>query len=517
MPVPTLLAVPIVAPDPDLAGQVEAARQAGADLVELRVDLIRDIAAVADLLQKPIPLPVIVTVRSADEGGAWEASDAQRVEVLQRLAGLGPAYIDVEWSTWQRYPDLRSSLIGVGASGARTRVIISHHHWHETPADLTTLFDRLTATHADVIKAVFMTRDALDALRILVHLQRYRHARPLIALGMGPAGLPTRVLARKCGAFLTFATLAAGGESAPGQPPLPELKTRYRWDTINPATRVYGVVGWPVAHSQSPAVHNAAMQAEGIDGVYLPLPVPPGADDFTAFMDYLVAHPELGIIGLSVTIPHKTHALDWLQRAGGAVDDVARRCGAVNTLSLKADGRWAGTNTDSTGVLEALGRSGFPVDERASGKRVAVLGAGGMARAVLAALVPLRCAVTIFNRRADRARQLATEFRCAYRAWEERATHHAELVVNCTAAGLWPKVDETPLPYDGLHAGLVVCETVYRPARTRLLLEAAAAGCEAVEGRAVFIGQASAQFRYWHGRSPSQELLWNALRGEGDG
>ena len=251
MPGHTLIAVPILSADPPLDAQLRAAQAAGADLVELRVDHIANVPAVRVLLTQPRALPVIVTVRSAAEVGAWTGNEADRVALLEKLAELRPDYIDIEYAAWRRFPHVQSAV-------RTTRLILSHHDLAGTPADLDLILDNLAATPAEVIKAVFTARDATDACRVLAQLRGRAAHRPTIALAMGEAGLATRVLARKFGAFLTFASLHPEGQSAPGQPTIGELRSRYRWDDLGPATRVCGVVGWPVTHSQSPAIHNAA-------------------------------------------------------------------------------------------------------------------------------------------------------------------------------------------------------------------------------------------------------------------
>ncbi len=504
---PTRIAVPIISGRPSLREQLAAARAAGADLAELRVDLIRDVQAVTAVLRGHRPLPLILTVRSAAEGGAWTAGEPARVETLLRLAAERPDYLDVELATWRADAQLRAAL---AALPARPQLILSHHDLGTTPTDLAAVCDLLADTPADILKAVFTAHDAADALRVLSELRRRAATRPTILLAMGEAGLATRVLARSCGAFLTFAALDPRHGSAPGQPTLAELRSVYRWDALGPDTRVYGVVGWPVAHSQSPLIHNAALAAAHIDAVYLPLPVAPGSGDFARFMHAADVDPARALRGLSVTIPHKEHAFRWLLEHGHTCTPRAYRCAAVNTLIRDADGTWSGDNTDVAGVLAALRASPGGL-EHLRGRPAAVLGAGGAARAVLAALADLACPVTIYNRSAARAAQLAQEMRCDWRPWDQRQAHAAEMLFNCTAVGMWPAVDESPLPEAALHPGMLVFDTIYRPAETCLLRIARARGCEVVDGVAMFIGQAEEQFRRWHGADPPQGRMRAAL------
>jgi 3-dehydroquinate dehydratase/shikimate dehydrogenase len=465
-------------------------------------------------------LPVILTIRSAAEGGAWTGDEAERVALLEHLGLLLPGFVDVECAVWQRSANVRQKIglvadvPGYAADRVRNQLIVSHHDNRATPVDLAPVFQALVATPGHVHKAVFTARDSRDALRVLIELRRRASQHPTIALAMGEAGLVTRVLARKFGAFLTFATLRANGESAPGQPTIATLRKLYRWDDLRPTTRVYGVLGWPVAHSRGPHIHNAALRATDLDAVYVPLPVRPTWVGFTAFVDTVQRNPDLDFWGFSVTLPHKEHALRWLDEHGGPVAPVARRCGAVNTLMREADGTWSGHNTDVAGVVAALGALPAWTGDDWRGRRVAVLGAGGVARAVVAALMDRGCHVTVFNRTAERARRLATEFDCASAEWAVRTGHSADLLVNCTSLGMSPRVQETAYPDEALSPGLTVFDTVYQPAETRLLCAARARGCPTVSGVDMFLHQAAAQFKLWHGQPVALDALRKALPAE---
>lgn len=522
----TLICVPIISAAPPIAEQARAARAAGAELLELRVDLIGDVPAVEQFLASRPTLPVILTVRGRDEGGAWEGGDDERIALIERLGLLMPGWVDIELAAWRRSANLRQKVGLVAASAerrtadgepavarARNRLILSAHNFAATPSDLRAVFDALLATPSDAIKGAFAAADASDALRVLVELERCAVERDTIALAMGEGGLAARVLARKFGALLTFAALEPGGESAPGQPTIAELRGLYRWDKINRATRVFGVVGWPVTHSQSPLIHNAAMAAADIDGVYVPLPVQSDYDAFARFMGLVAANPRLDIAGLSVTIPHKEHALRWLDEHGGHVTPLARRCGAVNTLTRSADGEWTGDNTDAPGALAAIRSCARFATGNLSGVRALVLGAGGAARALVAALVEAGAGVTIANRTGSRAAALAAGLGAKAIEWSQRAHHPCDLVVNCTSIGLWPDTGRSPMPPAALDPRAVVFDTVYRPRHTRLLRDAERAGCATILGLEMFLHQAAAQFERWHGGGSPLSAMRAALEG----
>lgn len=526
----TRIAVSIGDSATPVADQVRAAVEAGADIVELRVDLMgnadtaeRYLRAVSRADSAP-PAPLILTVRSAGEGGAWTGDETERAALIERLARHAPAYVDIELAAWERSEALRNRFArarqagknaehaGASAPAAReSRLIVSYHNLKMTPENLDEILERLAATSADVIKAVFTARDSTDACRVLAALKARSRDRAIIALAMGEAGLITRVLAGKFGAFLTFAATTPTAATAPGQPTLSELHDLYRWKQVGSATRVFGVVGWPVAHSLGPRIHNAAMGAGAIDGVYLPLPVAPRYADFAAFMDFIAGNAWLDVFGLSVTLPHKQHALRWLDERGDHVSDRARRYGAVNTLTRIADGGWRGDNTDGLGAVRALETIPEFSDGGLSGRSVDVLGAGGAARGVVSALLECGCRVTVYNRSPQRASSLAGELDCAWQPWESRRNCSADILINCTSVGMTPATEASPMADIELSPAAVVMDTIYTPPRTRLLREAAGRGCRVVSGSEMFIGQAGAQYESWHARTAPVSVLRTAL------
>src|SRR5207253_9106840 len=203
------------------------------------------------------------------------------------------------------------------------------------PDRLYNILEQLNQSQARIVKIVWLARsirDNIEAFEILQNRQK-----PTIALCMGEAGLISRVLAKKFGGFLTFASLRDESATAPGQITIHDMKGLYRWDAITPSTKVYGVVAHPVMHSMSPAIHNAGFNAVGHEGVYLPMLVNPGYESFKAFMESFLAFEGLDLSGLSVTIPHKENALRYLQEKGADLDPLAVRIGAVNTIAIERD------------------------------------------------------------------------------------------------------------------------------------------------------------------------------------
>jgi shikimate dehydrogenase len=219
---------------------------------------------------------------------------------------------------------------------------------------------------------------------------------------------------------------------------------------------------------------------------------------------------------MSVTIPHKEHAARWLEEQGYPLGEIARRCGAVNTLVRTPEGGWRGENTDALGVIRALTRGLEQRGEALAGSTVDVLGAGGVARAAVAALVDRGCHVTVYNRRKGRAEALAQSLRCAWQPWGRRTAGSGRILVNCTSVGMQPDTDATPIAAQRLRPETLVFDTIYNPAETRLLRAARDRGCQTISGVELFIAQASEQFTLWHQRPAPEETMRRALSGKSD-
>ena len=517
----TLLIVPLTDASPAAMRQaMDAAAAAGADAVEARLDYLDNCGADAlGLLLDHPPRPVIATCRRRAEGGRCDWPDDRRAALLAQAVRLGARWVDFELAALDGAGELLAALEQAPAA----ELIVSCHDFEKRPDDLPAILDRLEAGPGHINKIAFTARGPEDAWAALDILRRSR--KPAIVLAMGEAGLASRLLARKFGAFGTFAALTADAASAPGQPTIAELRGLYRWDAISPATAVYGVIACPVAHSMSPAVHNAAFAASRLDAVYMPLRVEAGAEPFNRCLDAVLARPWLNVRGLSVTIPHKENAL---ARVGpDNVDELSRAIGAINTIAITGEAArpLRGWNTDYAAAMDALAGALDSRRESLHGRRVAVLGAGGAARAIVAALAHYGADTTIYNRTVARAEQLAREFdrgaAGAVRAEGIEALSlrtgrsgqlNAEIIINCTPIGMHPHVVASPLPPGvALGAGTVVFDTIYNPSRTRLLREAAAAGCRTVSGVDMFVYQAAAQFELWVHRPAPRDVMRRAV------
>jgi len=258
-----------------------------------------------------------------------------------------------------------------------------------------------------------------------------------------------------------------------------------------------GVCGWPIRHSRSPEMHNAALGAAGLHAWrYLRLPLPP-----ELFAAAVRALPARGFAGVNVTIPHKEAALALADEA----TPLASAIGAANTLAFRADGSIEADNTDAPGLLDAL-----PPGHAPAGRRALVLGAGGAGRAAVHALVQAGADVLVWNRTPERARELAEQLG----ATAVGGPVEADLFVNCTSVGLGGDPDEfktLPLTADYVRAGSCLVDLVYRDGGTSLLAAARAWGAEVVDGREVLIAQGAASFQRWTGGSADRDAMRGAL------
>ena len=451
----------------------EASSADGADLVELRLDTVRDLDLEGALAGRT--RPVLVTCRPTWEGGQFTGAEDERRAILCRALELGADWVDLEW---------RGGFEALIAKRQGRNIVLSMHDFEGTPEDLEARYRAMRGTGAEVVKMAVRSRSARDVVRLL-RLGRAGRGELLVLVGMGPTGVPTRLLPGHFGSCWTY----AGEAVAPGQVSLSEMVHRYRFRRTSASTAVYGVAGAPVGHSLSPSMHNAAFEAAGLDAVYVPFEAT-DADDLMALAD------GLGVAGLSVTAPFKESILDHVRE----VDALGRRVGAVNTV--RADqGGWIGLNTDVPGFLA-------PLDGRGdlSKVRSTVLGAGGAARAVAVALGSRGAAVTVCARRPDRAAVVADLVDGAVGTLPPPPGSW-DLLVNTTPVGTSPRVTRTPVPAASLRGGSTVYDLVYNPGRTRLLREALSAGCEAIGGLDMLVAQAVRQFEWWSGARPSAELL----------
>lgn len=261
------------------------------------------------------------------------------------------------------------------------------------------------------------------------------------------------------------------------------------------------IVGYPVEHSMSPAMHNAAFEALGLDAEYRLAPVKP--EQLGGFIDKL---REDEVMGASVTIPHKVEVMRHLDH----VDETARAIGAVNTI-VNREGKLYGHNTDGTGGVGALTEEYGSLE----GINVTILGAGGASRAITYQVSRLDCRVTVLNRSVERARNLvdylrpqtSAELRYGGLAQLPAVIDDTDVLINTTSVGMSPNVSDSPVPEGLLHSGLFVYDVVYNPVKTKLLRDAEAKGAGTLSGVKMLVYQGAEAFRMWTGVEAPVELM----------
>ncbi|MFC5651800.1 shikimate dehydrogenase [Paenibacillus solisilvae] len=275
---------------------------------------------------------------------------------------------------------------------------------------------------------------------------------------------------------------------------------------VDSHTVLYSVIGDPVRHSKSPVMMNRAFRERGINGVYTAFHVQPDK-----LGDFVAGVRAMGIRGVNVTIPHKLDIMPLLDE----IDESAKAIGAVNTI-VNNEGHLIGYNTDGIGYVRSLKEEAAP---NLAGSNVLIVGAGGATRGILYALAREGVArVTISNRTAQRAQELAEDFRPYITAIAaigneglQAACAEADIVINTTSLGMYPKVDETPLDASWLKPGTIASDLIYNPMTTRFLEEAKHRGCLIHGGLGMFIYQGAYAFEYWTGTEAPVEAMREAV------
>jgi len=455
--------------------------------VELRLDYLRDSrerqAFLSRLGRVHHRATMIATCRSRRGGGLFRgAAQAQR-EVLLAAVRAGCQWCDVEIEALARWPELE-----LKRDLRPARVLLSYHDFRGTPNHLDRVARKLEQASQDAIKIATQCRTNRDAVRLL-DLARERRNRVIVP--MGETGMAARILALRAGSVLAYA--AAETPTAPGQTSLDELTDLYSADRLTRRTRVYGVIGDPVAHSLSPLMQNTAFQARRIDAVYVPFRVPD-------LPDFLEAVAPLGLSGFSITLPHKEEIVRRLDDC----DPLAREIGAVNTVIVRSGGSLYGYNTDYVGVLRAVERR-----VRLMGSRVLLLGAGGAARAAAFALTRGGAVVSICARREQPARALARAVGGEAIPRERIRDEFFDAIVNCTPIGLRPG-DGSPISAPEMNCRIVM-DMIYRPRVTKFLHLAQQRGIETITGADMFVAQGAAQWEIWTGSRAPEEVMRNAV------
>lgn len=426
---------------------------------------------------------LIATCRRVEAGGLFHGTVREEIEILAEAVRAGCSWCDVEIETARRVPmsELRRAL-------SPARILVSHHDFRKTPRDPGGLVRRLDKIGGNAVKIAAHCSSVSDSVRVC---ELARSRRDVVAIPMGEFGLAGRVLSLRLGSALAYGSVEQA--TAPGQLSLDAMMELYRASQISRRTRVYGVIGNPIGHSLSPLLHNTAFHARKVDAVFVPFLV-------LELREFLGAMKKFGVLGLSVTIPHKETILKHLD----GCDPLAARIGAVNTVVVRGGGRLYGYNTDYIGVLRSLEER-----MRLPGSRVLLFGAGGAARAAAFALAQAGSVVCICARRPERARALARAAGAQMVARAALTREYFDAIVNCTPIGMHPK-GGCPLKSAELNCRIVM-DMVYRPRETELLRLARRKGIEVISGVEMFLAQGLAQYEIWTGERAPEKAMRRAV------
>ena len=458
-------------------------------LLEFRLDYLAKpalgIPRIKRFLETHPGTVVVATCRRATSGGKFRGSVASQLDILEKAIAAGCQLVDVEIQTAAKCKPAQLQKLR-----ARAGLILSFHDFRGTKK-LDETLEKMLVYPADYYKVVSTATTLADNVSLIKFLGREGDKHSVISMCMGEQGIISRVLGVRAGSVFTFASVSAGEETAPGQVTAQELRNVYRIDQVDVATRVYGVVGDPLAHSLSPAIMNAAFRRENVNGVYLALHA-------KTLKDLLTCIKEIPIHGISVTMPYKEAILPHLDNT----DSHTTKIGACNTVVRAQDGKLYGFNTDTAGVVRPLERRLNTIE----GAKILVIGAGGAARAAVFGLKERGAEVYILNRSAAHAKKLAHQARARIMKRPDLKKMAFDVIINATPVGMGNS-RETPLQEKEINARYVF-DMVYDPAETRLLKLAKERGAQIIPGIEMFVHQAARQFEIWTGKpAPWDEML----------
>ncbi|HKF46532.1 MAG TPA: shikimate dehydrogenase [Terracidiphilus sp.] len=466
--------------------------------LEFRLDSLPVPSAVLTRLKRFLAdhanVTAVATCRRRPNGGSFAGSLSEEFEILRKAARAGCRIVDLEVESAEEAAPEQLEKFRRTLFAAATAFLISFHDFSRTRG-LEHAADRIAAFQPDYIKVVSTAQSLADNLAVLRLIEDRAVAGRVVGIAMGEEGLVSRVLAPREGAAFTFASLDAGIETAAGQITARTLRHMYRVEKLDQETRIFGVAGNPIGHSLSPLMQNAAFRREGVNAVLLPLKV-------RALADLLTLALELPLSGVAVTMPLKQEVLPHLAQ----MDSLVERIGACNTLRVTSDGKLYGYNTDVSGVVRPLERR-----IKIKGARVAVLGAGGAARAAVFGLAGEGAEVFVINRTHANAVALAKAAKAKAVRHEQLRKQRFDVLINTTPCGMPGSDQALPIAEDQLNAGLVF-DMVYNPLETPLLKIAKARGIPVINGLEMFVQQGARQFEIWTGKKAPEEEMMRVVR-----
>lgn len=460
------------------------------DAVELRADFLdEDERLLIRRFPTLIDVPAILTVRRIVDGGTFREGEAVRA----RMFATGLAFAEEDSMRNFAYVDFEEDFhvtgLQDGALAFGTKIIRSFHDMKNPVTDIIKRLEDMRTTGYEIPKIACMPHSLFDVTKFVREAQTLTDNNQIL-IAMGRFGLPTRILAERMHSLLTFTSPAELSENLQslGQIDPVTLCEQYHFRSIRATTALYGITGWPLKVTSSPRLHNSYFKNDGMDAVYVPF-CAENADEAIEFAD------TLGIKGFSVTVPHKESIIRYLDERDGRVELI----GACNTV-VRENGLWHGYNTDCTGILRAL--QDFTKLESLKGKRVAIVGAGGAARAVAFAVRELGAKACVFNRTIIKARTIAEKYGFDYATLgpesSSKFARYSDIIVQTTSKGMGsseePSEQNDPLYFYNFDGHEMLYDIVYEPETTPVMARAAEAGCRVENGLSMLRYQGDAQF-----------------------
>ncbi len=465
-----------------------------AKFLEFRLDSLprpaSALAGITEFLAEHRDVAAIATCRRKEHGGNFGGTLVAELEILLKAAQAGCQIVDLEVESAEEAKPAQLVKFREGLRAAETALLVSFHDFSRTRG-LEQAAGRIALFEPDYVKVVSTAHALADNLAVLRLIEDRSRSAQVVGIAMGEEGLVSRVLGPRQGAAFTFASLDDGAETAPGQVTARTLHDLYHLEQVDAATRIFGVAGNPIGHSLSPLMHNTAFRREHVNAILLPLKV-------RTLSDLLTLVVELPMSGVAVTMPLKQEILPHLAN----MDPLTARIGACNTVRTGADGKLYGFNTDVAGVVRPLEKR-----LRLKGARIAVLGAGGAARAAVFGLAEQGAEVFIVNRTHEHAVALAKAAKVKALKQEQLGKNRFDVLINSTPCGMAGSKQALPINKDDLNAGLVF-DMVYNPLETPLLKLAASKGIPVIGGLEMFVQQGARQFEIWTGKpAPEPEMM----------
>lgn len=465
------------------------------DLVELRVDFLNEESRL-EIRDFPsmITVPCILTIRRISDGGRYEEGEAARTILFARALSFAEtdvkknfAYVDFEEDF--HVPSLQDAALAFG-----TKIIRSFHDMHNPVKNLKERLDSMRTTGFEIPKIACMPHSLADVTEMFSEAESLSKTQQIIC-AMGPLGFPTRVLANTMNSYLTYTTakelldaMIVNRTMAIGHIDPKTLADIYHFGQLDKKTVNFGITGWPLKVTSSPKMHNKKFEVNGMNAVFFPFP----AEDVKDAFEFAKL---VNIKGFAVTIPHKENVIPLLSE----VSEKVKKIGACNTV-IHDHGKWKGYNTDAPGFKKALQE--FTGLDDLSGKKVAIIGAGGASRAIAYAISELKGDACVFNRTIGRARAIAEQYGFSYTTLGPESLtkihEYSDIIVQTTSKGMAaegsPSQENDPLYFYDFDGTEMLYDIIYVPEVTPVMKRAKDAGCKVQNGLTMLRYQGDEQF-----------------------